>query len=296
MNKFIFIVSTLGVFLLISYGFSFLVGSETGNNIAFIPIKGAITTTGDGVPFQEGGASSTTIVEQLQDAYEDETVKAVILEIDSPGGTVLASKEIADKVKEAGKPVVALIRSSGASGAYWIASAANYIVADEMSIIGSIGVTSSYLEFSGLLKEYDVNYQRLVTGEFKDIGTPYKELTDKEEELFMGKLNQIHNFFVEQVAENRNLSSAKVGKLATGEIFLGQEAIKLDLIDELGGESEAINVSKKLANISEAEIIEYYETENFFNYFFDSKIAYQVGQGIGSVFINSNLKQAEIRA
>lgn len=296
MNKLVFIVLTLAAFTIVSYGLSFITGVETGNNMALISIKGAITTTGDGLPLQSTGASSTKIVNQLKSAFEDKTIKAIILEIDSPGGTVLASKEVADKIKESEKPVVAFIRGSGASGAYWIASAADHIIADEMSIVGSIGVTSSYLEFSGLLKEYDVNYQRLVTGEFKDLGTPYKELTDKEEELFMGKLNQIHNFFVEQVAQNRNLSVASVGKLATGEIFLGQEAIKLNLIDELGGKNEAINISKKLADIEDAEIVEYSEAENFFSYFFDSKIAYQVGQGIGSVLVNSNLKQAEIRA
>lgn len=296
MNKIFFTVLTLVMFLIVSYGLSFFVESDFSDKIALIPIKGAITSTGDGIPLQPTGASSIKLLEVLKDAEEDETIKALILEIDSPGGTVLASKEIADKIKKIEKPVVALIRGSGASGAYWIASASDYIIADEMSIVGSIGVTSSYLEFSGLLKEYDVTYQRLVTGEFKDIGTPYKELTDKEEELFMSKLNKIHAFFVEEVAVNRNMSVANVGKLATGEIFLGQEAIKLNLIDELGGKEEAINVSKKLAGISEAEIVKFADSEEFLSFLFDSKFAYQIGQGIGSVLVNSNLKQAEIRA
>jgi len=296
MNKFLFIALTLGMFLAVSYGLSFFVESDFSDKIALIPIKGAITSTGDGIPLQPTGASSIKILEVLKDAEEDSSIKALILEIDSPGGTVLASKEIADKIKKIEKPVVAWIRGSGASGAYWIASAADHIIADEMSIVGSIGVTSSYLEFSGLLKEYDVTYTRLVTGEFKDIGTPYKELTDKERELFMGKLNKIHNFFVEEVAVNRNLSVAGVNKLATGEVFLGQEAIELNLIDELGGKEEAVNASKRLAGISEAELVKFADAEEFLSFLFDSKIAYQIGQGIGSVLVNSNLKQAEIRA
>lgn len=295
MNKFVFIVLTLLSFLLVSYGLSYFT-VDSSNKIALISIKGAISSTGDGLPLQSSGASSVSILQELKDAEDDNSIKAVILEIDSPGGTVLASKEVADKVKSFNKPVVAWIRGAGASGAYWIASASDKIVADELSIVGSIGVTSSYLEFSGLLKQYDVTYERLVTGEFKDLGTPYKELTDKERELYMGKLRQIHNFFVEEVAENRNLSVSSVGKLATGEVFLGQEAIKLGLIDKLGGQEEAVNVSKELADISEAEVVKYKESGSFFNYLFDSKMAYQVGQGIGSVLVNSNLKQTEIRA
>ena len=296
MNKLLFILLTLGAFFIVSYGLSSIIGFDSAAKIIVIQIKGAIYSNGDGIPLQPTGASSVAILQKLKDAEEDNSIKAIILEIDSPGGTVLASKEVADKINKIEKPVVAWIRGSGASGAYWIASATDLIIADELSIIGSIGVTSSYLEFSGLLKEYNVHYQRLVTGEFKDLGTPFKELTDKEEELFMGKLNQIHNFFVEEVAENRNLSSAKVGKLATGEIFLGQEAIKLNLIDELGGKEEAVNASKRLANITEAEVVKYKDTGEFLNFLFDSKMAYQVGQGIGSVLVNSNLKQTEIRA
>lgn len=296
MNKFAFVILVLLGFVVVSLVLSSLIGVNNSAKIALIPIKGAISSSGDGLPFGTGGASSSAIVDKLEDADEDDSVKAIILEIDSPGGTVLASKEVADKIKEIEKPVVALIRGAGASGAYWIASASDYIVADELSIVGSIGVTSSYLEFSGLLKEYGVGYERLVTGEFKDIGTPYKELTDKERELFMGKLNQIHNFFVEEVAGNRNLSASKVGKLATGEIFLGQEAVKLGLVDELGGKDEAVNVSKRLANITEAEVVTYKESAGFFESLLDAKIPFQIGEGIGAVLISTDLKKPEIRA
>ncbi len=296
MNKAIFIVLTLLGFIVVSFVLSFLIGTSTSNKIAMIPIKGAISSSGGGLPFEGAGASSLNILDQLKDADEDNNVKAIILEIDSPGGTVLASKEVADKIKEIEKPVVAWVRGTGASGAYWIASATDRIVADELSVIGSIGVTSSYLEFSGLLKEYDVSYQRLVTGEFKDLGSPYKELTEKERELLMKKINQIHDFFIREISENRNISLAKINKLATGEFFLGQEAIKLGLIDELGGRDEAVNVSKQLANVTEAEVVKYKDSEGIFDYLLDAKIPYQVGQGIGSAFINTDLKKPEIRA
>ncbi len=296
MNKAIFIILTLLSFIIVSFVLSFLVGTNISNKIAVIQIKGAISSGGNALPFESAGISSLSVLEKLDDADEDGSVKAIILEIDSPGGTVLASKEVADKIKEIEKPVVAWIRGTGASGAYWIASATDKIIADELSVIGSIGVTSSYLEFSGLLKEYDIAYQRLVTGEFKDIGSPYKELTEKEKDLLMKKINQIHDFFVREIAENRNISLAKVNKLATGEFFLGNEAVELGLVDEIGGKDEAVNVSKQLANITEADVVKYKESEGLFDYLLDAKIPYQVGQGIGSVFVNADFRKAEIMA
>lgn len=293
MNKFLFVILVLAAFILVSYGLSYVVGGVS-NKIAIIPIIGAISTDGN-YRLQEG-TSSSDILDKIENAEEDFSVKGIILEINSPGGTVVASKEIADKIKEIEKPVVALIRGSGASGAYWIASASDYIVADELSVIGSIGVTSSYLEFSGLLEEYKVSYQRLVTGEFKDVGSPFKDLTERERGLLMRKLDQIHNFFVKEVAGNRNLSVASVGKLATGEFFLGQEAIKVGLVDELGGREEAVNASKRLANITDADVVKYKEAAGFFEYLLNSRIPFQIGQGIGSSLISVDLKKPEITA
>ncbi|MDP4012041.1 MAG: signal peptide peptidase SppA [Candidatus Nanoarchaeia archaeon] len=285
MNKINFIVIALATFAIISFLLSSIIGGEISDKIVIVQVKGAISSSGSGSPLEGTGASSLNILETLKEAEKDSSVKAIVLEIDSPGGSVLPSKEVMEKVKEIEKPVVAWIRSTGASGAYWIASSSDYIIADELSIVGSIGVVSSYLDYSGLLEEYNVNYNRLVTGEFKDTRSPFKELTEKENKLLMSKLNQIHNYFVESVAENRNMSSKEVSKLATGEFFLGQEAIKYGLIDELGGRDQALNKSKELAGIEKAEIVTHKETTSLLNYLFDSKTSYVVGQGIGSVIL-----------
>lgn len=285
MNKINFIVIALATFAIISFLLSSIIGGEISDKIVIVQVKGAISSSGSGSPLEGTGASSLKILETLKEAEKDSSVKAIVLEIDSPGGSVLPSKEVMEKVKEIEKPVVAWIRSTGASGAYWIASSSDYIIADELSIVGSIGVVSSYLDYSGLLEEYNVNYNRLVTGEFKDTRSPFKELTEKENKLLMSKLNQIHNYFVESVAENRNMSSKEVSKLATGEFFLGQEAIKYGLIDELGGRDQALNKSKELAGIEKAEIVTHKETTSLLNYLFDSKTSYVVGQGIGSVIL-----------
>jgi len=264
MNKTLFIIFVLGCLALASFSIPYLFSLEETNNIAVLQIKGAISSTGSGTPLQSGGASSSKIIKQLEKVEKDSSIKGVILEIDSPGGAVLPSKEITEKILKMEKPVVAWIRGTGASGAYWIATGSDHIIADELSIVGSIGVVSSYLEFSDLLEEYGVTYERLVTGEYKDTKTPFKKLTEKERKYFMKKLEGIHDYFVKDVAANRNMTVAEVNRLATGEIFLGQEAIDLGLIDEIGGKEEAINATKKLAGIEEAELIKYKESTSFF--------------------------------
>src|SRR3989344_6134829 len=237
------------------------------NKIAVIPIKGAITVEGTGDFFSGSGVSSNTVTEFIKKSNEDESIKGIILEINSPGGGVVASEEIANAVKESKKPVVSWIREVGASGAYWVASASDAIVADPLSLTGSIGVTSSYLSFGELLEDYNVTYQRLVTGKYKDLATPFKELTNEERALLEKKLYDIHDYFVAEVARNRDLPEENVRALATGEFFLGQEALPLGLVDYLGGKETAMNITKQLANITSAEEKVYKEKLGFLDVF-----------------------------
>ena len=212
-------------------------GDLINNGIAVIKIEGPILLSSSASLFGTDSTSSDEIIANLEKAENNNGVKAIILEINSPGGTVLASKEVADKVKSIQKPTIALIREVGASGAYWIASSSDLIIADELSITGSIGVISSYLQFSGLLDNYNVTYERLVTGEFKDLGTPYKELTPAERNLLMSKLNIIEAKFVSDVAKNRKMKVEDVQKLADGSFYLGIEAKQNGLIDLTGNKA-----------------------------------------------------------
>ena len=151
------------LFLVIPLMFASFDGSKIGN-VALIPIEGMITVNG-AAGFGASGASSSDVVKFIEKADENTQVQVILLEINSPGGSAVASDEIAAAVKNTEKPVVALIREAGASGGYWIASAADYVIANRMSITGSIGVISSYLEFSGLMEQYGVGYERLVAGD-----------------------------------------------------------------------------------------------------------------------------------
>lgn len=245
-----------------SYFFDF---TDFQDKIVIIPIENAITAGALKSPLQQNSVTSSNILKMIEKAEEDSSVKGIILAINSPGGTVVGSKEIADKIKTVDKPVVAWIREIGTSGAYWVASASDAVVADELSLTGSIGVISSYLEFSGLLRDFNVTYESLTTGRYKELGSPFKELSEDERRLLQGKLDQIHDYFVDEVASNRNLEIGDVKRLATGEFFLGREAYNMGLVDHLGGKDLAVNVTKQLANVTDAKIVIYETQKSLFD-------------------------------
>ena len=225
-----------------------------------------------------------TLVQLIEDADANPNVKGIILEINSPGGTVVASRMVADAVRFAEKPVTALIQEIGTSGAFWVASAADVIVADPLSITGSIGVISSYLEFSDLMKEYGVTYEQLMSGEYKDAGSPYRKLTPQEKALFQAKLDRIHAVFIEEVAKNRGLEEAEVRKAATGLFYLGEEALELRLVDYLGGKELAVNLTKDMAGISEATLKEVRPTRGLTDILerLAARAFFALGQGLSS--------------
>ncbi|MEK6934569.1 MAG: signal peptide peptidase SppA, partial [Nanoarchaeota archaeon] len=257
---------------------------EIKNKIAVIPIMGVITSgNGDGSFFSQPTLSSSTIVSFIEAANNDNNIKGIILNINSPGGAVVPSKEVVDSIKKVNKPVVALIRDVGASGAYWIASAADHIVADPLSITGSIGVIGSYLEFSDLFGEYGIKYQSIISGKDKDLGSPYTNLTNEQRVLLEGKLAKIHKYFIDDVNKNRKKN---LTPYATGLFYLGIEAKEIGLIDELGGKEEAINATLKLANITNYELAVFRKERTIFDLLqrVTSNFGYSIGQGLGSEF------------
>lgn len=257
-------------------------------NIAVIEIKGPILTSR--VPW-ESVASPEKINSFIKKAEEMEEIKALILEINSPGGAPVATDEIAQAIKKfkQKKPVVAVIKDMGASGAYWIASTANRIYANRMSITGSIGVTASMIEWAGLLERYNASYRSLVAGKYKDAGSPFKRITPEEKQLFQNVLDKLHYYFIEEVAKNRNLSIEYVRELAHGFIFLGSEALELKLIDEIGGIEEAkdwlaqqLNITPELARFrSRPTLLEQLS-------FSLQAIFEKIGFGIGKALVEEN--------
>lgn len=292
-NKFLMAFLVIAAIWIASFGVSKIIENENnlGNTIMILPIKGVIVSDGGSTGlFGEESTVSSDVLEKLDSIEGDDSVKAVILEINSPGGTVVASKEIAEKIKKLNKPVVAWIREYGASGAYWIASSSDYIVADELSVTGSIGVIGSYLEFSRLFDKYGVDYERLVAGDYKDAGTQYKKLTKNERDMLQKKLNLIHKKFKEDVSRNRNISSEKIDDIANGIFYLGYEAYELGLVDKLGNKEDAISKAKELANIKEVKIIEVKEKRSFIELLsrITSKEFYYAGRGLGDALAKND--------
>jgi len=164
-----------------------------------------------------------------------EGADAFLFQVNSPGGTVVASREIARMVKDVERPTVCQMKDLAASGAYWISSACDQIVADRLSVTGSIGVSASYLEFSEYLKEEGIDYVRLIKGKYKDTGSPYRNLTEEERKFLMDSLQKVYDGFVEAVARNREMNISEVRNLSTGRTYLGERARELGLVDYLGG-------------------------------------------------------------
>lgn len=280
----LFVLFVALIFIVSSYAISSCKTKE--NKIALIKIYGpiAITQT-DSFLLSSTSTTTSTVINNIKKAKADKSVKAVIFEINSPGGSVVASQELADAISSIDKPKVAYIREVGASGAYWAASATDKIVASPMAITGDIGVISSYLDFSKLFEKYGITYDRLVAGEYKDMGSPYKELTSQEKQLLQKKLDVIYEYFVNAVAKNRKMPVSEVKKLADGSFYLGTEAKENGLIDYVGDKELAVNITKQLAGLKDAKLISYKEETGILNYL--TKLSsYYIGRGIGTSLVS----------
>ncbi|MFP4402783.1 MAG: signal peptide peptidase SppA [Candidatus Woesearchaeota archaeon] len=255
---FFILIIFLAVFGLFSGGSS---SSFKTGNIALIDVNGMIVGDSSGALFSTE-ASSKKLVDLIEQADKNKNINAIIFMVNSPGGSAVATDEIANAIKKTDKTTVAVIREVGASGAYWIASSCDYIFANKMSIVGSIGVTSSHLGFEGFIDRYNISYRRIVTGEYKDIGTPFREMNEEEINLIKEQLLVLHDVFVDEIAQNRNMEKNDAEKLANGLFWSGVDAKKLNLIDDFGGKKEAIEYIEKKLNI-ESKTVEMQKPPTF---------------------------------
>jgi protease-4 len=197
---------------------------------------------------------SRAVIEQLQRYEDSDSVPAILLNVNSPGGGVVPSQEIYKEVRrlreEKGKIVVAYMSSVGASGAYYLASPANRIVANPGTIVGSIGVIAEWVNYGELLEWAKLKDVVLKTGEFKDSGTPTRALTERERQYFQGLIDDMYVQFVEAVAQGRNMEIQEVRDVADGRVFTGRDALERKLVDEMGNFQDAVNATAKLAGIS----------------------------------------------
>jgi len=197
---------------------------------------------------------SQPILEQLKRYEDSDSVKAILLNVDSPGGGVAVSQEIYAEVKrlreKKDKKIIAYLSSTGASGAYYVACAADKIVANPGTIVGSIGVIAEWVNYADLLEWAKVKEVVFKTGEFKDTGSPSRPLTENERKYFQGLIDDMYVQFVEAVSSGRNMGLEEVRSLADGRVFTGRDAKQRKLIDEIGNFQDAVDLTAKLAGIT----------------------------------------------
>jgi len=231
-----------------------------GNKVAVISLSGAIQSESSGLLFGGSVISPKLVRSQLERAKNDISVKAVVLQVESPGGSVAACQEILNELEQVEKPIVVSFGDIAASGGYYISAKADKIVALPGTLTGSIGVISEIPNLKGLFDKLGIEMEVFTAGEHKDMYAGVRELTPEEKVIMQEMIDQLYDQFVQVVVEGRGLSEDTVRELATGQLYTGVQAKELGLVDELGGLSTAIDLAASLAGIEEPKV-DYYKRE-----------------------------------
>ena len=232
--------------------------TKGGGNVAWIKVRGVIATDNSSSPFSRPQGAGA-IAKKIREAGKDKDVKAIVLDINSPGGTVAAVQNIYSeilKAKKEGKKVVALFRDVAASGGFYIAMAADKIVAEPGTITGSVGVIMQTGNVEGLFEKIGVKMIPITSGKYKDIGSMYRPMTDAEKALLQDMVDDTYTQFFAAVKAGRpNVTQANLAEYTDGRVFTGQRAYNLGFVDKLGGEEEAVQLAGELAGLKDPKII-----------------------------------------
>jgi protease IV len=209
-----------------------------GNKVAVIPVSGLI-------------ADSEPVIESLKKFGKDDSVKAIVLRINSPGGGVGPSQEIYEEVRKlrSKKPVLSSLGALAASGGYYIACATQKVFANPGTVTGSIGVIMPFMNVRELVEKIGIKGMTVKSGEFKDIGSPLRDMRPEERALLQGVVDNVHLQFVDAVAQGRGLRPEDVKKIADGRVFTGEQAKALGLVDVLGNLEDAVAEAGRMGKI-----------------------------------------------
>lgn len=289
------LVSAIAVLFLILLLFLFFAFPEMqilGPTVAVIPIKGEIS-------FEQSLFSETLtadeIIAQIELAENDPSVSAILLEINSGGGEIVATKQIVAKLKKTKKPTVSWISSAGASGAYYIAAASDYIVADADSITGSIGVISVFPNYKDLLEKWGIKMIVLKEGQFKDMGSPFSDLNAAEAELFQKLISDSFVNFKSDLLELRaeKINKKAFEKIADGRILSGKQALEIGMIDSLGTKDDAVLKTAELTGFKGKTILKYYYATKSDLTSFLGMAGYSFGRGFKEGLTTSSVPSIE---
>jgi protease-4 len=223
-----------------------------GDKIGVVDLEGVIITP-------------SVVVPQLKKFADDDSIKAIILHVNSPGGGVAASEEIYREVKrirdEKKKRIVASIETLGASGAYYVSCATDKIYADNGSIVGSIGVISEWFNYGDLLRWAKLKDITMKAGEFKDTGSPTREMTPAEKEYMQSLIDNMHTQFIQAVADGRKAKFDDIKAIANGKVWTGEQALSMKLIDQVGDFQTAVDDTAKAVGIKGEPVLVHSERE-----------------------------------
>ena len=237
-----------------------LVQGDGIRKVAVVNVQGEIVSGSASGFIGSPGAASGSLISQLEQARKDGSVSAVILRLDTPGGSVVASDEVSREIAEvrrAGKTVIASMGEVAASGGYYLAAGANEIMANPATITGSIGVIMVLLNVEGAAGKLGLKPVVIKAGRLKDIGSPFRQMTPKERKIFQTLLNEAHQRFMNVVAAGRGMPIPEVRRLADGRIFSGEQARNAGLVDRLGDFDDAVAEAKRLERLKQARVVEY---------------------------------------
>ena len=238
-------------------------GPLLGPKVAIVTVTGTIA-----------GHSVDHVIRQLRQARSDDRVHAVVLRVDSPGGSLSGSDQIWREVKalqSKGKPVVASLAGIAASGGYYVATSSDVILAEPTTLTGSIGVLMEVPEVGGLLEKVGVRMETLATGSWKDAPSLFRPLNDEERERWKGMIGKGLDRFVSVIAQGRKLDEGSVRTLADGRVFTADEAIQFRLVDRLGYLDDAVLEAQKRASLPEAKIVRYAEPRSLVETLFSTQ-------------------------
>ena len=228
---------------------------DRNGNIGIVEITGVIT-------------SSKKAIREIKDFREDDSIKAIIVRINSPGGGIGPSQEIYTEIMKTRKEklIIASLGSVAASGGYYIASATRKIIANPGTITGSIGVIIEYTNIEEILKKIGLSAVVIKSGKLKDIGSPVREITEDEKQFLQDIVDELHMQFVNHAAQGRGIDPEEMAKLADGRIYTGQTAKELNLIDQLGNFEDSITLAGDLAKIK-GDVIPVYPKPDKISFF-----------------------------
>ncbi|GAB2540640.1 signal peptide peptidase SppA [Gracilibacillus alcaliphilus] len=229
--------------------------------IAVLHVDGVIQDTGSAGFLNAGGYNHQAFLEMLDQAGEDSSVGGVILRVNTPGGGVVESAEIHDKIVEIkemyDKPVYVSMGNTAASGGYYISAPVDKIVAHNATLTGSIGVIMESYNFSELADQLGIDVNTIKSGEHKDIMSMYREMSDEERDLLQAMIDDMYNDFVQVIVDGRDMPEDRVRELGDGRVYTGSQAQAEGLVDELGSFDDTVAMMKEEQNLANASLIEY---------------------------------------